>query len=232
MLQVDLGEVRVLHTPQYLQPVSPVASAYTFDRLLPIPIQIVFINFDAIRSPGKLLFVLFHEIFGHILHDALIANFCADPIKKLPAISGYSMYEGFALLAEDFLVERMREERIQNDFMREFPAVFPDGRAFLEVEEQYGYFRLLRYLRYIFETDIYQNEIAPEDAVKNLAALFSLSPEELRSDLFSFLPLPGYASSYIGSYLILKKLGRFGDPDFRKEIGSFGLDFPIALSVE
>ena len=232
LLRIDLGEIAVIDTPPYLREVSPTASAYTFDRLLSTPRQVVFINLHGIRSPGKLMLALFHEVFGHLLHDALIAVHCADPIKKLPAISGYAMYEGFALLAEDFFAERMIEKDTRNDFMRAFPDIFTGEDSFVDIANEYSRFRLVRYLRYIFEIDIYQNEIKPDDAVKNIAGTFSLSLEELQSDLFSFLPLPGYASSYIGSYSILKKRGTFGDPDFRKEIGWFGLDFPIVFAAE
>lgn len=225
----DMSDVEVVKTPEYLKPIIPIAAAYTFDRLRSNPRHVVFVSPTKDVSAAKIMLVLFHEVFGHILHFKLVNKHCKSDLKKLPYLSRFPLTEGFALLGEDCLLKIMAKEKTQRDIEKHLGKDFSGKRTFLGIRNFHYKSRLLRYLRYIFELEVYLEHKPPMKAIKELSETFQFDSDSLEEDLLSFLITPGYASCYIGGYKILKKLGDYEDPGFRKSLGEQGFDFIMNL---
>lgn len=225
LLEEDVENVKVLKTPEYLLKIEPIAGAYIFDRLKENPKPLVFVNFGKKISTGKLMLILFHEIFGHVLHYNLMNKHCENKLKILSQLPASPAIEGFALLAEDYLLKIMSQKKTQKDFEKVLKKGFSGGKTFLVLRNFYFQSRLLRYLRYIFEYEIYIENKSPLEAITDISRAFEFDREFLREDLFSFLVTPGYGSCYIGGYKIVKELGNYQDFNFRKSLVAIGFDF-------
>lgn len=222
ILKVELPEIIIKNTPGYLKIAIPTAAAYTIDRFTNVSRYIVFVNLKSEISISKLFFVLFHEVFGHILHFYLAKKLCRNKIKLISYMNRFPLTEGFALLAEDYFLKAISKEKFQEIFRKNLKIpnqVFYDGYYVF-----YKY-RLLRYLRYIFEIEVYLEKKNPLESVKTLSQMFGFETNALKEDLYAYLLTPGYASCYIGGYKILKDLGRYNDENFRKHIASSGFVF-------
>jgi len=228
-LKEDLGNTKVIDTPDYLKSLEPTAAAYTFDQLKARPCSIVFVNFKKSISIGRLMPILFHEIFGHALHYRLIAKYCKSKLKTIPFLCASPLIEGFALLSEDFIVEEFGKKKVQEDFEKALGESFSGNGTFLVLKNFYLQSRLLRYLRYVFEIEIYTEGKSPQESIEELSRDFEFDKESLKEDLFSFLTNPGYASCYIGGYKILKNLGDYKNSDFRKDLAKNGFAFTETL---
>jgi len=229
IFEEDITNIKFLETPEYLKPIISTGAAYTFNRLKSNSECIVFIDFDKRISPAKIMLVLFHEVFGHILHFKLIDKYCSSHFKKISYLSRFPLTEGFALLAEDYLLEIMAKEKTQKDFEKNLGKGFSGRKTFLILKNLYFKSRLLRYLRYIFEYEVYCQNKSPRETIEDLSETFKFDREFLEEDLLSFLVTPGYASCYIGGYKILKKLGNYENFSFRKHLGKKGFDFAMDL---
>ncbi len=218
--EVDLTQISILKTPNYLKPVAPTASAYFVNLLSNKPKFFVFISYDKIKNPAIFLFTLFHEIFGHILHFQLINKNCKDPTKKLPYLSRFPLTEGFALLGEDYLLSEFKKKITQNYFQK-----LLGGNILRDIVYVYKYFRLLRYIRYIFEIEVYLENVDPFSSAHKLSKIFGFDEDSLKEDLLSFLVTPGYGSTYIGGYKMLKNFGSYDDKNFREGISKLGFEF-------
>ena len=67
-----------------------------------------------------------------------------------------------------------------------------------------------------------------DKAIEPLVDLCGLKENDLREDLMSFLPTPGYASCYWGGYLKMKSIKMdFWSIEGGKKLGEMGMDIFI-----
>jgi hypothetical protein len=223
-LAMDVPKIEIDMVPKMMMAIMPTASAYTFFRL--DTSRRVFKVFLADRkiSLARLLFVVVHEVLGHISHFDLVIKNCEDKIKLLPSISRYGLTEGVALLSEDSFFEMNDSD----DFVKKIVKIFDikDTKQLKEdIDSCYIDARVLRILRALFEIGVYKDKIAPDLVVRDFATKTGIDVENLREDLFSFLVTPGYASCYYLGYLTLRGKINLKDPEHRKMLGEFGLGF-------
>lgn len=216
-LHVDVRE-----TPKYLEQIYPTAAALTLDRLSN-PRGIYFINPSARLNASDLVLITVHEVFGHIFQFQLANQFCKDRLKLLSYFMRFPLTEGFALLAEDFAVDIFKNKYSKLiDFMKGNNIKYDSFVKNLEYSNVR--YRLLRYIRYIFESRIYLVSEEPDIVIQDLSLKYNFELENLRKGLYPFLFTPGYASTYIGGYEVIKKVGTFSDgASFFTKIGKFGL---------
>lgn len=224
LFSCTLHNLAITQLPSYLKPIIPSAAAYTFGRFDTKQQRVAFVDFAKKIPPSKLLFVLFHEIFGHIFHFQMVDSMCTEPLKRISYLSRFPVTEGFALCAEDFFVKSFSNGVAGRDFERALGKTFVAKDTIAAIKKTALDQKIRRYVRYLFELEVYGEQKNPYSVIADLVGSFELDRKETKEDLLSFLPTPGYASCYIGGYEILKEIGCFEDPVFRAYVGKKGFD--------
>jgi hypothetical protein len=220
--QISLPSIEIKNIPSYLRTIYPTASALTLNRS-DRPQGIYYLNTDKSISVEKLLLITSHEVFGHILHFKLIADYCMEKLRILPYMSRFALTEGVALQAEDWLLEFVSTHPapLVTLFARyglEYTTILDSlRRSYLEL-------RVLRYIRYLFENQVYSAGMTVEEAIKHVANNFAVKFDDLKDDLSAYIITPGYGSCYVGGYKQLSEYGRVSNAEFARRIGELGFD--------
>lgn len=210
----------VIDLPSHLRSMIPSAAAYTFNRFSGETRRVTYLNESGSWNLAKLLLLVAHENFAHLWHFQEVdahAPFAA----RLPAAFRYPITEGVALLVEEAVATHalaIATACAQRKLTDDADALRTALTAIV------ANMRRARLARALFEVCVYDERLTAEEALSSVAQHTGEAPDDLREDLFSFLPTPGYGATYCAGYFTLKAAGATFDSAWQKRIAEAGFD--------
>ncbi len=223
-MQVPHAEIQPL--PGYLKSMIPSAAAYSFARF-ETPRRVTLLNMDAPWTLPSLTLLMAHETYAHLWHFAQVDAF-ASLSRRLPAMYRYACTEGVALLVEEYVATQALDT-----LSAAVEASFSISRDSIgsELRRTMLTMRLRRILRALFEHHVYEKKKEPEAALAAITPLSLDSIEDMREDLYAYLPTPGYASTYFHGFTLLKNAGASLDTEWRQKIAEAGFDVKSLTAI-
>jgi len=203
-------ETRVIETPSYLVSMIPTAAMSAFDYLTDKPFSVFYVTTDPRFSPSStvpdLIQSLLHEEYGHAVNYSNSATrFAANPgfleILSSPfsthisdGISFYRELEFVNLLKELVKGKTLSEE--ENEFLKILKGEVDTETMLLENEFVVQTWRIMRFLRAMFDVRINMEKQSIADFVEWAHKETGLSEKKIYNQTWIFLESVGYAPCY------------------------------------
>lgn len=219
VLDMHVPDASIVPLPHYLRSMIPSAAAYSFNRFTK-PQRVTLLNMDAPWSVPHLVLLMAHETYAHLWHFAQV-DAHAPLSRRIPAMYRYACTEGVALLVEAHVATVAVAEVAER--IGALLAIDPLALQ-NELRRTAHTLRLRRIGRALFEHHLYARKQSPLDALAAVLPFSVETADDLREDLFAFLPTPGYGSTYFHGYMKLLRVGASLDATWRERFGKFGFD--------
>jgi hypothetical protein len=205
-------DTRIMETPPYLLNFISTAAMTAFDTLTDKPFSIIFITTDEKRSPpssaADLINMIIHEETGHCFHiENSATGFAAkpQPVDLMdswlsgPVSDGISFHREYEFVGLLRKLAGMDEGSLSNE-EKEFLATVRGKEdlkeALLQNEFVMMKWRLVRFLRAIFDTRVNMGKQTVVDFVKWGTKTTGLSEKLIFNQTWQFLQTIGYAPVY------------------------------------
>jgi hypothetical protein len=199
----------------------PSAAAYTFGRFGGQVRRVAYINHLRSWKLSDLVLVVAHEILGHLYHFQLVDH--ASPlIARIPAYYRYPVTEGVALLVEQLV--KQGADTLSHELKKSLGLAIDSVVISRQIKATADTLILRRVIRALFETYIYQELQTPEEAFVSLKQAGFDIDTDIKEDVRSFLPTPGYGATYIHGYIALMKTNIKLDRSRWEKLGTKGFD--------
>jgi hypothetical protein len=205
-------DTRVIETPSYLVNFIPTAATSAFNLLTDKPFSIFFLTTDEKRSPptgaADMIQTIVHEETGHCVHYQNSSTaFGGKPVvvDLFDTYLGYAISDGISFHREyEFLglLKRLASKdksKLSNDERDFLNAVRGDrglGDALLENEFVLMHWRIVRFLRAIFDSRVNMGKQTVAEFVKWASKATGIQEKTIYSQTFMFLDRVGYAPVY------------------------------------
>jgi hypothetical protein len=203
-------ETRVIETPSYLVTLAPTALLMPFDCLTAKPFNLFFVTTDPRFSPSSnipdLVQLLLHEEYGHAVNFSNTATrFAADPAFVEILLSFFSNHisDGISFHREfefvqmlKILVNKKKTKPEESELLRILSGESDTETMLLENEFRMLEWRILRFLRAIFDVRINMEKQSVADFVEWAHKETGLSKKMIYNQTWIFLTTVGYAPCY------------------------------------
>jgi hypothetical protein len=203
-------ETRVVETPPYLVTYAPTALLNPFDSLTDKPFNLFFVTTDPRFSPSSnipdLIQLLLHEEYGHAVNFSNSATrFAANPtfVENLLSLFATHISDGISFHREfEFvqmlkkLVNKERPKPEEVAFLKILRGQSDTKTMLLENEFRMQIWRILRFLRAIFDVRINMEKESVADFVEWAHKETELSKKMIYDQTWMFLRTVGYAPCY------------------------------------
>jgi len=213
-------ETRVVETPPYLVNLIPTAAMMPFDGLTEKPFNVFFITTDprvssSINIP-ELIQSLLHEEYGHAVnYSNSVTGFAAKPSFLEVISSAFSTHisDGISFHRElEFaqLLRKLSEKRKPSDAEAELLRILTGEEdletMLLENEFIVQMWRIIRFLRAIFDVKINMEKQSVADFVEKAHKETGISEKMIYNETWGFLETVGYAPCYSIAGDVIRKL--------------------------
>jgi hypothetical protein len=205
-------DTRVIETPSYLVNFIPTAATSAFNLLTDKPFSIFFLTADEKRSPptgaADMIQTIVHEETGHCVHyqnSSTAYGGKPDVVDLFDTYLGYSISDGISFHREyEFLALLKKlaardESELSND-EKDFLDAIKGSRnlndALLENEFILMHWRLVRFLRAIFDSRVNMGKQTVVEFVKWASKETGIQEKTIFNQTFMFLDRVGYAPVY------------------------------------
>jgi len=235
-------ETRVVETPPYLVNLIPTAAMMPFDGLTEKPFNVFFITTDPRVSSSvnvpELIQSLLHEEYGHAAnYSNSVTQFAAKPSFLEVISSAFSTHisDGISFHRElEFaqLLRRLSKRRKPSDAESELLRILTGEEdletMLLENEFIVQKWRIMRFLRAIFDVEINMEKQSVADFVEWAHKETGISEKMIYNETWSFLETVGYAPCYSIAGDVIRKLQqqalakRISQVEFNTYVSSLG----------
>jgi len=203
-------DTRIIETPPYLVNFIPSGAMSPLDQATDKPFNLFFVTTDEKRSPATsvpdLVQLILHEEYGHCVNfsNSSVA-FEAEPapLDILDTYLSYPITDGIAFYRElEFvnllktLVKRRDLDADEKAFLKMLRGGEDDETMVLENEYVMLQWRMVRFLRAVFDSRVNMGKQSVADFVKWASKETGISEKEIYSQTFFFLSNVGYAPCY------------------------------------
>jgi len=215
-------ETRVIETPPYWVNLIPTAAMMPYDGLTEKPFNVFFITTDprvssSINIP-ELIQSLLHEEYGHAVnYSNSVTRFAAKPSFLEVISSAFSTHisDGISFHRElEFaqLLRRLSEKRKPSDSEAKLLRILTGDEdletMLLENEFAVQKWRIMRFLRAIFDVDVNMEEQSVADFVEWAHKETGISEKMIHNETWGFLETVGYAPCYSIAGDVIRRLQR------------------------
>jgi len=244
-------ETRVIETPSYLVNFFPTGGMMAINGWTDQPFNIFFVTTDPSASPSSsipdIIQLLLHEEYGHAVNFSnSMTRYAAKPtflelngstVFATHISDGISFFREFEFMR--MLKELAKEKELDKDeaeFLKILKADSDIGMMLLENEFILWQWRIVRFLRAIFDARINMGKQSVADFVEWAHKETGLSKKMIYNQTWIFLSMVGYAPCYSMAGDIIRRLqdlaikNRISVIDFNTYASSLG--FPIRKIFE
>jgi len=213
-------ETKVIETPPYLVNMIPTAAMSNFESLTDKPFNVFFVTTNPRFSPSanvpNLVQSLLHEEYGHSVNYSNSATrFTADPtfLEILPSAFSTHISDGISFHREYEFLELLRKlvkkKTLSNEeatFLKILRGKVDTETMLIENEFVIWHWRIMRFLRAIFDVRIHMEKQSIADFVEWAHKETGLSKKTIYNQTWIFLESVGYAPCYSIVGDVIKKL--------------------------
>lgn len=203
-------DTRVIETPPYLVSFIPSAAMSALDQTTDKPFNIFFITTDEKRSPASsvpgLMQLILHEEYGHCVNysnSATAFGAQPSPLDILSTHLSYPISDGISFYRElEFvnllkkLVKRRDLDADERKLLEILRGDEDDETIILENEYVMLQWRMVRFLRAVFDSRVNMGKQTVVDFVKWGSKETGISEKKIYDQTFFFLSVVGYAPCY------------------------------------
>jgi hypothetical protein len=205
-------DTRVIETPSYLVNFIPTAATAAFNLLTDKPFSVFFLTADEKRSPptgaADMIQTIVHEETGHCVHyqnSSTAYGGKPEAVDLLDTYLGYAISDGISFHREyEFLalLKKLaaKEESTLSEDEKDFLDAMRGGRDFsealLENEFVLMHWRVVRFLRAIFDSRVNMGKQTVAEFVKWASKETGIQEKTIFNQTFMFLDRVGYAPVY------------------------------------
>jgi len=243
-------ETKVIETPPFLVNMIPTAAMSNFDSLTDKPFNLFYVTTDPRFSPSSnvpdLVQSLLHEEYGHAVNFSnSVTRFAADPtfLEILPSVFSHHISDGISFHREFEFVELLKKlvkkkklSREETDFLKILRGDVDTETMLLENEFVVWKWRIMRFLRAIFDVRINMEKQSVADFVEWAHRETGLSKKTIYNQTWIFLEEVGYAPCYSIAGDVIRRLQQLALKkgisliDFNTHVSSLG--FPPRVIFE
>lgn len=244
-------ETRVIETPSYLVNFMPTGAMMPINGWTDQPFNIFFVTTDPSASPSSsipdLIQLLLHEEYGHAVNFSnSMTRYTAKPtFPELFSSAGFATHisDGISFFREFEFIRMLKElakkkslDKDETDFLRILKANSDIKTITLENEFVVWQWRIVRFLRAIFDARINMGKQSIADFVEWAHKETGISKKMIYSQTFFFLSMVGYAPCYSMAGDMIRRLqnlaikNKISILDFNTYASSLG--FPIRKIFE
>lgn len=205
-------DTRVIETPSYLVNFIPSAATGAFNLLTNKPFSIFFLTTDEKRSPptgaADVIQTIVHEETGHCVHfqnSSTAYGGKPDLVDLLDSSLGYAIsdgisfhreYEFMALLKQLAAKDKAKLSETEKEFLDALKGCSTLSESLLENEFILMHWRIVRFLRAIFDSRVNMGKQSVVEFVKWASEQTGIDEKTVFSQTFMFLDRVGYAPVY------------------------------------
>lgn len=213
-------DTRIIETPQYLIDFIPTAAASPLNQVTDKPFNLFFLSTDEKRSPASsvpdIMQLILHEEYGHCVNFSNSSTaFGAEPSPldildthlSLPISDGIAFYRELEFVnLLKMLVKRRDLDSDEKKLLEILRGDEDDETMILENEYIMLTWRMIRFLRAIFDSRVNMGKQTVIDFIKWGSEETGLSEKKIYDQTFFFLSMVGYAPCYSMAGEVLREL--------------------------
>jgi hypothetical protein len=213
-------DTRIIETPPFLVNFIPTAATSALDQATDKPFNLFFVTTDEKRSPATsvadLMQSILHEEYGHCVNFSNTSTaFEAEPSPlnildtelSLPISEGIAFHREFEFVnLLRLLVKRRDLDSDEKRLLEVLRGDADDETVILENEYVMLTWRIIRFLRAIFDSRVNMGKQTVADFVKWGSKETGLSEKKIYDQTFFFLSTVGYAPCYSMAGEALRRL--------------------------
>jgi hypothetical protein len=203
-------DTRIIETPQYLINFIPTAATSPLNQATDKPFNLFFISTDEKRSPASsvpdIMQLILHEEYGHCVNfsnSSTAFGARPSPLDILDTYLSLPISDGIAFYRElefvnllKMLVKRRELDSNEKKLLEILRGSADDETMILENEYIMLTWRMIRFLRAIFDSRVNMGKQTVVDFIKWGSKETGLSEKKIYDQTFFFLSMVGYAPCY------------------------------------